>query len=76
GTDVFLGRYDASKGNILINEGNNRFNSLPSAYSGFNANGDVRKLLKIKTKDGYSIMVVKNNDLPELLKIKSNKEVQ
>lgn len=76
GTDVFLGRYDASKGNILINEGNNRFNSLPSAYSGFNANGDVRKLLKIKTKDGYSIMIVKNNDLPELLKIKSNKEVQ
>jgi hypothetical protein len=76
GTDVFLGRYDASKGNILLNNGNETFKNLPPAYTGFSASGDVRKLLKIKTKMGYNILVVKNNSLPDLFEIKSNKAIQ
>jgi hypothetical protein len=77
GTDVFLGRYDSSIGNVLMNDGNDQLKNLPTAYSGFKAKGDVRRLLKIKSKSSTNIMVIKNNDLPEMIKIKSKtKDVQ
>jgi enediyne biosynthesis protein E4 len=71
GTEVLLGRHDASVGNILINNGNNTLKSISAAQSGFNAKGDVRDLLPIKTKEGISILVVRNNDQFSLFKIKS-----
>lgn len=76
GTDVFLGRYDASKGNVLLNEGRDSFKNAPSAYTGFSTGGDVRRLLRLKSKTGYNILAVKNNGLPDLFEIKSNQPIQ
>jgi hypothetical protein len=70
GADVFLGRYDASYGNILLNTGTSKMKNIPASLSGFRADGDVRHLLKLKTKKGISVMVVKNNEMPQMFDFK------
>lgn len=76
GADVFVGRYDASYGDILLNTASNSLRLIPSSYSGFKADGDVRRLLKLKTRKGISVMVVKNDGLPQMYDFKSAANVE
>jgi enediyne biosynthesis protein E4 len=58
------GRYDASYGWLLLNEGDNKFKTLMPAESGFMVTGDARKLALLKVSGKmYLLAGVNNNDL-------------
>ncbi|MBK8348009.1 MAG: VCBS repeat-containing protein, partial [Saprospiraceae bacterium] len=62
GTEVLLGRYDSSVGNVFLNDGKGNLKTVTPSMSGFNANGDVRHIAKVKTNNGDCILIVRNND--------------
>jgi enediyne biosynthesis protein E4 len=58
------GRYDASYGWCLINEGDNNFKTLMPSESGFMVTGDARKLALLNVSGKMYLLVgVNNNDL-------------
>ncbi len=57
--EVVRGRYDASQGWVMINDGKGNFTPLKN--SGFEAIGDSRQLLSMKIGDRKAIVVTKNN---------------
>ena len=63
-----VGRYDASYGVTLLNEGNRRFNYLPPSGSGLFITGEVRDAAAIETKAGNYVIVARNNDALQLFK--------
>ncbi|MBK8669802.1 MAG: hypothetical protein IPN89_10200 [Saprospiraceae bacterium] len=70
GTEVLLGRYDSSVGNVFLNDGKGNLKTVTPSMSGFNANGDVRHIAKVKTNNGDCILIVRNNDKASLVKMK------
>lgn len=57
-----LGRFDASYGVTLLNDGGNLFNYIPPAVSGFFVKGEVRDIRDIKTSKGQYVLVALSND--------------
>ena len=58
----YEGRYDASWGDILLNNGNKYYSWLSPVKSGWLSRGEVRDIKKIKTASGWLLVVAQNND--------------
>ena len=54
---VRMGKSDANRGVLLLNEGNSHFSYVPQSKSGLNFTGDVRQLLSISTKNKTHLML-------------------
>lgn len=63
-----IGIYEASYGLYLRGSGNGSFHELSSKESGIRINGEIRNFEYLELNDGSYLMVVKNNDRPEILK--------
>ena len=57
-----IGRYDAMKGLVLRNDGNNKFEPLPAGTSGIDIRGEVRHVIPLKSKSGEVLALVRNNN--------------
>ncbi len=58
-----VGRYDASYGALLLNQGDGRFEFTPSAHSGLRLRGQVRDFQMVTLPNGRQVLLVaKNND--------------
>ncbi|MCX8492405.1 MAG: VCBS repeat-containing protein [Cyclobacteriaceae bacterium] len=69
-SNIQMGRYDASYGDLLIGDGRGNFNCVPRAETGIFFRGQVRSILPVTIrKSGYELVVV-NNDSLKLLKIR------
>ncbi|MBC7884301.1 MAG: VCBS repeat-containing protein [Saprospiraceae bacterium] len=69
-----IGRYDASKGLLLINDGKGNFKTLAEDKSGFFCKGEIRQILPLTIKGSSHILLVRNNE--EILLFKSINEIQ
>ena len=68
-TDIDVGIYDASIGNVLLNDGNKTFTSLNIAQSGFYVPGNVRTIKKINLGKKQGFVVVENNGYVKLFSL-------
>ena len=63
GNEVFIGRYDAFTGLVLLGDGKGGFHTLPSAASGFYTRGDAKALVKLYgAKDTEIFLASQNRD--------------
>lgn len=72
GTDVEMGRSDASIGCILIGDGKGSFEALTNLESGFKVIGDARGVHKINTSSQPLILVLRNNQSPSYFNLLEN----
>ncbi|MEX0289874.1 MAG: VCBS repeat-containing protein [Flavobacteriaceae bacterium] len=73
GTRVKYGRYDASKGILLLGEGNGKFNVVNNADSGLQLNGEVRDIAPVSLGDGTEhLLFTQNNAALQVYQINSN----
>lgn len=61
-----VGRYDADRGDVLINDGKANFTAASLAESGFAVTGEVRDILWLKGQLGNRLLVSRNDDVPAL----------
>jgi len=61
GNEVFVGRYDALTGLVLLGDGHGSFHVIPSAESGFYVPGDAKALSKIVGCDGGEMFIATQN---------------
>lgn len=61
GASMYQGRYDASYGLVLRNNGKNSFTALSPVDSGFLLNGEIRDIYPVRTARGIRITVARNN---------------
>jgi hypothetical protein len=66
---VQYGNSDASFGLLLTGNGVGGFSTVTPASSGFYANGNVRDMVELKTKGANLIVIGKNNDSLQLVKV-------
>ena len=52
-----VGKSDANKGFVLLNDGRGKFTYMPQYQSGLNLGGDIRQLLFISSKDRTNLVV-------------------
>ena len=69
-TRVQFGRYDASKGSLLLGDGSGNFQSVPQIQSGLNIKGAVRDMATIENNDKEYIIIAKNNGPLQVLRQK------
>jgi hypothetical protein len=62
GAELIKGRYDASFGHVLLNNGKGDFNLISNNRSGFFVKGDSRSIIKVNTKNKTLVLVGRNND--------------
>ena len=62
GTRVKYGRYDASKGSILLGDGKGGFGTVNNIKSGFNLDGEVRDIVNVKTTGGKQMLIFARNN--------------
>lgn len=62
GTEVGIGRYDASKGILLKGAGNGNFTPVSGIDTGILLNGDIRSAATIKNKDRLVYVFGRNSD--------------
>lgn len=65
-----VGRYDASYGNFLAGDGTGAFRAIPSYLSGLRLEGEVRDIHTIRTAQGTLLLVARNNDPLQILRIR------
>ncbi len=63
-----IGRYDASYGALVKNNGDRTFSYISNLKSGLRLSGQVRMLKRLKTGKGEMMLVIKNNDRPEIIR--------
>ncbi len=68
-----VGRYDASYGAFLKGMGNGKFMSIPTRETGLFMDGQIRDLKIIQVKGKPTLMVVRNNALPQFFTINTLK---
>ena len=73
-TEVGMGRYDASTGHVLMNQGKGNFETLNQNTSGFNVVGDSKSMVKVNTTNGPIILVGRNDDDVKSLKLSGNNQ--
>jgi hypothetical protein len=61
GTDVSIGRYDASNGLLLKGNGNGSFEAQSIAASGWFVPGDAKALVKLRSVDGKCLLAASQN---------------
>ena len=61
-SNIQMGRYDASYGQVLLGDGKNNFNCISASKSGFSVRGETRKILPIKLGSNMYYMAVRNNE--------------
>jgi len=59
-----IGRFDASYGQVLINNGKNTFESIKSKQSNIEFNGEIRHIETITISGENALMAIRNNDTP------------
>ncbi|WP_420603028.1 VCBS repeat-containing protein [Flagellimonas sp.] len=64
GTRVKYGRYDASKGTLLLGDGKGNFSGVGSSGSGLNVDGEVRDLALLNLADDKRVVVFVKNNAP------------
>ncbi|WP_223826682.1 VCBS repeat-containing protein [Flagellimonas sp. S3867] len=64
GTRVKYGRYDASKGTLLLGDGKGSFTGTDAAGSGLNVDGEVRDLALLSLEGDNKIVVFVKNNAP------------
>ncbi|MGW9685051.1 VCBS repeat-containing protein [Flagellimonas sp. 2504JD1-5] len=64
GTRVKYGRYDASKGTLLLGNGKGGFKSTSASEHGLNISGEVRDLALLKLTGDKKVVVFVKNDAP------------
>lgn len=64
GTRVKYGRYDASKGTVLLGNGKGQFNALSNIESGIDLQGEIRDINSVKTTGGKRILIFARNNGP------------
>ena len=64
GTEISLGRYDASYGHVLIGDGKGNFKNERPDASGFVVNGDAKGLARLVNANGKTIVLVSKNNGP------------
>ncbi len=69
GVSTYQGRYDASYG-LILKHTKNGFVSMMPTSTGFILNGEVRDIQSIKTAKSTQIIVARNNQTPQVFKIK------
>ena len=52
-----LGKTDANRGFVFLNDGKGNFTYVPQSISGLNLSGDVRQLLFISSNDQTRLLV-------------------
>lgn len=63
GPEVVNGRYDASVGNVLLNDGGDGFIPLDPASTAFSVRGDAKAIGRVELSGGKSLLLVtQNND--------------
>ena len=65
-----LGRLDANQGLVLLGDGKGNFTPLTSKATGFDLTGMVRDFKSIQYQNQYHLLVLQNDQLPLLFKIK------
>ena len=65
-----LGRLDAHQGLVLLGDGKGNFNLLSSKATGLNYTGMVRDLKTIQYQNQYHLLVLQNDKIPLLFKLK------
>lgn len=72
-SEVETPRADAGIGLLLKGDGKGHFQPVEARNSGFFVPGDVKDMARVKTPKGDYIVVAKNNDYLQLVKLKSSK---
>ncbi|KYP15561.1 VCBS repeat-containing protein [Flavihumibacter sp. CACIAM 22H1] len=68
-----FGRLDASYGHVLINEGRRKWAYLSGPAAGFEYRGITQSLSLLNSRRKYSVLLVPNNDKPQLFELLNNK---
>ncbi len=68
GVSTYQGRYDASYGLVLRNDGKGNFSALSPVDSGFLLNGEIRDIRSMRTAQGPLIVVARNSAGLQLFK--------
>ena len=68
-SEVETPRNDASHGLFLRGQGNGKFNPRPASESGFFVTGDSKDMVSIKVNDERFILVARNNDTINVVKL-------
>ena len=61
GVSSYQGRYDASYGLVLRNDGKGNFSALSPVDSGFLLNGEIRDIRSVRTGQGTLVVVARND---------------
>ncbi|ADB41031.1 VCBS repeat-containing protein [Spirosoma linguale] len=61
GVSTYQGRYDASYGLVLRNDGKGNFSALSPVDSGFLLNGEIRDIRPVRSAQGVRIVVTRND---------------
>ena len=64
------GIYDGSYGAFLKGDGKGNFKTVPNKTSGLLIKGEVRDIVKVKTTNGNLIIVAKNNEAIQTIRVK------
>jgi hypothetical protein len=75
GNEVFIGRYDACTGMLLLGDGKLGFNAVPSATSGFYVPGDAKALVSIRTPHGHAYIAAQNRDSVKTFTVNSDQKI-
>lgn len=62
GTELITGRYDASFGHVLVNDGKGDFNLMSHHDSGFFVKGDSRSIVKVNSVNKKLVLVGRNDE--------------
>jgi len=66
-----LGRLDANRGEVLMNDGKGNFKCLSADESGLDLTGMIRDIVTIPSKQGLNILFLRNDDTPVLFQLKT-----
>ena len=69
GTRVKLGRYDGSKGEVFIGDGEGGFDLMPYSESGLRVEGEVRDIDLFTVKNKLKLVFAKNNGPLEIYEV-------
>lgn len=61
GNDIFLGRYDASNGWLLLNDGKGTFQAQDYSNTNFFVPGDARSIARLQQKNGKPLILAAQN---------------
>ncbi len=64
-----VGRYDASCGSTLLGDGKGGFRSVPSKFTGFRLEGEIRDFTEVSTPLGDLLVVARSNGPLQVFKV-------